>query len=69
MTTRRNPWLALMGVLLVAGKHFISDATYRGLLYACGTVIVALGVLFVVIGLRTVTSARDAEAGEGTSTA
>jgi len=45
-------WYAAVAVLLALGRHLLSDPVYQGLLLACGAVIGALAVLFLVLGVR-----------------
>jgi threonine/homoserine/homoserine lactone efflux protein len=45
-------WYLLVALVLVLGKNWLNDNVYRGLLGTCIAVMVGLGLLFIVIGMR-----------------
>ena len=45
-------WYMLMAVVLVVGRGWLTDGAYHVLMYVCGAAIGALGVGFVVVGVR-----------------
>jgi len=45
-------WYMFMAVVLVVGRGWLSDRPYHGLMYVCGGAILALGVGFIVVGIR-----------------
>ena len=52
-------WYALVGVLIITGRHWLTDDIYRGLIFGCGIVVVLIGLWFVYTGARFVLGARD----------
>lgn len=45
-------WYAFVGFLIVAGKHWLTDGVYQGLIVACAVMLVLLGLWFLVTGIR-----------------
>jgi threonine/homoserine/homoserine lactone efflux protein len=45
-------WYTLISFVIVSGKKVIKDAVYQWLLFACGIVLVGIGVYFLVLGAR-----------------
>lgn len=52
-------WYMLVAVLLATGKGFLSDSVYRALMYACGAILLALGVWFLLVAVRTIRVQAD----------
>lgn len=50
-------WLTLVATLVGSGSRWLGDRAYRGLLGACAVFLLALGVIFVVSGVRSVIGA------------
>lgn len=44
-------WLSLIAIVLAGGRRLMSRAAYRGILGACGLILLALGAWFVSSGL------------------
>ena len=51
-------WYGMVTMVLVAGRSWLSDGVYQGLLLVCGAIIAALGVLFLVVGGRRLAGAK-----------
>lgn len=43
---------AVVGLVIVSGRRFISDSAYRWMLIVCGIALVGLGVYFIISGAR-----------------
>ncbi|MCX7598127.1 MAG: hypothetical protein N2512_04585, partial [Armatimonadetes bacterium] len=48
-------WYGFVAAVLVLGKGWFTDATYRWLVWGCGLVIAGLGVAFLYKSLRGLT--------------
>jgi Zn-dependent membrane protease YugP len=45
-------WYAFIAFVITSGKRVISDSVYRWLLFACGVVLVGIGIYFLALGVR-----------------
>ena len=45
-------WYAFIAFIITSGKKVISDSVYRWLLFACGIVLVGIGIYFLALGAR-----------------
>ena len=52
-------WYIFVAALLVLGRWWLSDPVYRLLLGACGALILALGLFFLGLGIRTLTNRKQ----------
>ncbi|HNY29092.1 MAG TPA: LysE family transporter [Candidatus Sumerlaeota bacterium] len=55
-------WYGFVGVLLITGRRVFTDWMYQGLILFCGAAILALGVWFLVSGVRLWRQARASKA-------
>lgn len=53
-------WYLAVAAILVLGKGWLSDAAYRGMLWGCVAVMLALGIAFIVLGVRNGRQKRTA---------
>jgi len=51
-------WYGFVGVLLITGRRIFTDWMYQGLILFCGAAILALGIWFLVSGVRLWRQAR-----------
>ena len=61
-------WYAIIGLIVVTGRNWISPGVYRGMIIVCGGIVALLGVWFVYTGVRFLTGrapARPVPALEG----
>lgn len=52
-------WFALVGVIVITGRQWLTGGIYGGLIVACGCVILAIGAWFLFSGARLLTRRRD----------
>ena len=45
-------WYGFIAVVLGFGRHFLSDAIYRRLVFGCGALVIVMGLVFIVLGMR-----------------
>lgn len=45
-------WYILVAAALTAGRGWLTDGVYQGLLWGAGAVVALIGVIFIVIGVR-----------------
>jgi len=45
-------WYALVAFIVATGRKVMNDRVYQGLLVLCGLALLALGVYFIVSGIR-----------------
>lgn len=45
-------WYAVVALVIITGRRFISDSAYRWMLIVCGIALVGLGVYFIISGAR-----------------
>lgn len=57
-------WYALVGIVIVTGRHLLTDGLYRGLIYVCGGIIGVLGLWFIYTGVRFVTGGAAMDGSE-----
>lgn len=57
-------WYVPLSVILVIGCRWLTDGLYRWILGGCGLVIVGLGLVFVVLGIRRLLPGESGEGGE-----
>ena len=59
-------WYAVVGLIIVTGRGWLSAGAYHAMIYACGAMLAVLGIWFIVTGLRFV-AGRPPAAGAGAS--
>ncbi|MBN1868640.1 LysE family transporter [Candidatus Sumerlaeota bacterium] len=52
-------WYALVALLIVTGRRFLTDGVYRGLILACSAVVILIGVWFFFVDGRLLVSRRE----------
>lgn len=45
-------WYAVVALVIITGKRFISDSVYRRMLMICGVALMGLGIYFIVSGAQ-----------------
>lgn len=55
-------WYGFVAGVLAVGRHFMSDAIYQYVVFLCGGLVLALGVVFIGLGFRIVSMSRSAGA-------
>jgi threonine/homoserine/homoserine lactone efflux protein len=45
-------WYAIVGIIIITGRDWLSPAVYRDLILVCGAVVGALGLWFIYTGVR-----------------
>jgi arginine exporter protein ArgO len=45
-------WYAVIAFIVASGKKVIKDSVYQWLLFACGIVLVGIGIYFLAMGAR-----------------
>jgi threonine/homoserine/homoserine lactone efflux protein len=48
-------WYAIVGVIIVTGRSWLSAGAYHAMIFACGAMLAALGAWFIVTGVRFAT--------------
>lgn len=51
-------WYGFVGLLLITGSRWLTDGIYRGLILFCGSVMLILGLWFMITGVRLVRQNR-----------
>jgi len=57
-------WYTIVGILIVTGRHLLTEGLYRGLIYVCGAIIGLLGLWFIYTGARFIAGRATANAAD-----
>ena len=55
-------WHAVVALIIITGRRFISDSVYRRMLMICGVALVGLGIYFIVSGAQFLMAPETAAA-------